>query len=322
VIKLIPPVADPNVLVGITTADDAAVYKMSDDLAIVLTADYFTPVVDDPYDFGRIAVTNSLSDIYAMGARPAIGLNLVGFPALTLPITILEEILRGGVDQARQAGISIVGGHSIDDPEPKYGLVVLGFVNPKDVISNATAEAGDVLLLTKPIGTGIISTAIKREVATPDEIARVTEAMTTLSRAASEAMQKVGVSACTDVTGFGLLGHLHEMTSASRVGARIRLSDVPVIEGARELAAQDMTPGGTYRNLDFLERRKAVVWEGDLSELDKLLLCDAQTAGGLLISVPARKSEEMERELAQAGVRAVRIGEIVPDPESRIYVGL
>jgi len=313
-------VTDPNVLVGITTADDAAVYRVSDDLAVVLTVDYFTPVVDDPYDFGRIAVTNSLSDIYAMGARPAIALNLVGFPVGTLPIEILEEILRGGVDQAQKAGISIVGGHSIDDPEPKYGLVVLGFIDPHRVMSNATARAGDVLLLTKPIGTGIISTAIKRGAARPEEIRRVTELMTTLNKEASEAMQKVGANACTDVTGFGLLGHLHEMTSASRVGARIRLSDVPVIEGAREILAQNMVPGGTYRNLEFLEGCGAVIWEGDLSEQDKLLLCDAQTAGGLLISVPEEKASQMEQELVRSGIPAARIGEMIDEPNRRIVI--
>jgi len=308
------------VLVGITTADDAAVYRISDDLALVLTADYFTPIVDDPYEFGRIAVTNALSDIYAMGAKPVIGLNLVGFPARTLPLDILQDILRGGVDQAKLAGVSIVGGHSIDDPEPKYGLAALGFVHPDRVISNATAREGDVLFLTKPIGTGIVSTAIKEEAAPAAVVERATALMTTLNKEASEAMAKVGASACTDVTGFGLLGHLYEMTRGSKVGARVRMADVPIIEGARELLAQDFSPGGARRNLEFLTRCGAVVWEIDATAEDKLLLCDPQTAGGLLISIASEKTDMLQNELTQRGVVAARIGEMVHDPSGRILV--
>jgi selenide,water dikinase len=320
VLRLLPPATDPNVLVGITTADDAAVYRISDDLALVLTADYVTPIVDDPYDFGRIAVTNALSDIYAMGAKPVIGLNLVGFPARTLPLDILQDILRGGVDQARRAGVSIVGGHSIDDPEPKYGLAALGFVHPDRVISNASAKEGDVLFLTKPIGTGIVSTAIKEEAAPAAVVERATALMTTLNKEASEAMAKVSASACTDVTGFGLLGHLYEMTRASKVGARIRMVDVPVIEGVHELLAQDFSPGGARRNLDFVTGRGGVVWDGEFSDLDKLLLADPQTAGGLLISVPEAKAAELQSELAATGTLAARIGEMIHDSEGRIWV--
>lgn len=318
VLKKLPVAADPNVLVGVTTSDDAAVYKVSEDIAVVLTVDFFTPIVDDPYEFGRIAVTNALSDIYAMGARPVIGLNLVAYPSKTLPMVILEEILKGGADQAQKAGVSIVGGHSIDDPEPKYGLVALGFVNPDRVMSNATAKEGDDIILTKPIGTGIISTAIKKEVATPEEIKSAIGYMTTLNKTASEVMQQVGASACTDVTGFGLLGHLYEMTCGSGVGADIRLDDVPVIKGVRELLAKDMAPGGAYRNLDYLTNCGAIVWDGDFTEEDKLLATDPQTAGPLLISVPKEKSAEMLEEMKSSGVEAVKIGEMVHDPEGKI----
>lgn len=319
-LNYIPAVTDPNVLVGITTADDAAVYKVAEDIAVVLTVDFFTPVVDDPYDFGRIAVTNSLSDIYAMGAKPIIGLNLIGFPTQQLPITVLQEILRGGSDQAKNAGVSIVGGHSIDDPEPKYGMVALGLIHPAKVKSNATAEEGDVLFLTKPIGTGIISTAIKREVAGDSEIEEATRWMTTLNRDASEVMQKVGAHACTDVTGFGLLGHLHEMTYASRVGAKIRLNAVPVMKGVRDLLDRGMSPGGAYRNLDFLVGCGGVIWQGKMSEQDKLLLFDPQTAGGLLISAPAENADEMESELTRTGVTAARVGQMIHDPDGKIVV--
>ncbi len=315
-----PPVTDPNLLVGLSSSDDAAVYRISDDLAAVLTVDFFTPVVDDPYDFGRIAVTNALSDIYAMGAKPAVALNVVSFPSRSLPVEILEQILRGGSDQSKTAGVSIAGGHSIDDPEPKYGQVVLGFVHPKRIITNSTARAGDILFLTKPIGTGIIATAIKNAAAPPEVIDRAVANMTTLNRTASEVMQRIGVHACTDVTGFGLLGHLREMTLASKVGTAIDFKAVPAIEGTRELLALDMAPGGTSRNLAFLTDNNAVVWEADVTEDDRLLLADAQTAGGLLISVAAEKADELECQLVKSGSFAAPIGEIIDDPTCRIHV--
>jgi selenide, water dikinase len=315
VLKLIPPVTDPNILVGLATADDAAVYRLTDDLAVVLTVDYFTPIVDDAYDFGRIAATNALSDIYAMGARPLIALNLVGFPSKTQPISILEDILRGGADQAGKAGVNIVGGHSIDDPEPKYGLVVLGTVHPERVMSNSGARIGDRLFLTKPIGTGIISTAIKVGECPPEVEQAAIGLMTTLNREAAEAMIAAGANACTDVTGFGLLGHLHELIEASGVGARINASAVPIIPGVRELLAEDMVPGGTERNLDYLETCSAVQWEKGITEEDKLLLSDAQTAGGLLISIPAEHADRLRGLLEQAQTPAVaEVGEIVEGP--------
>lgn len=306
---------------GLSTSDDAAVYRVSDDLAIVLTVDFFTPVVDDAYEFGRIAVTNALSDIYAMGAKPVLALNLVAYPSRTRPLDKLEEILRGGSDQAAAAGVSIAGGHSIDDPEPKYGLCVMGIVNPSRVLTNSGARVGDRLILTKPIGTGIVNTAIKHDTAPPEAIAESIRVMTMLNGPASEAALEVGCNACTDVTGFGLLGHLHEMAFGSGAGAIVRFHDVPLIQGVKELLALDEAPGGTYSNRDHLVSEGAVVWPEGLSEEDQLALCDAQTAGGLLISVAADRAEELLNALRTAGTLcAVEIGEIIDDPMCRIHV--
>lgn len=316
-----PVVTDPNVLVGLTTSDDAAVYRISDDLAVVLTADFITPIVDDAYEFGRIAVTNALSDIYAMGAKPVLALNLVAFPAKTLSLGRLMEILRGGADQAAAAGVSIVGGHSIDDPEPKYGFAVMGMVNPKDVLVNSAARPGDKLILTKPLGTGIIATALKQGAAPPESVARATEVMTTLNGPAAEVARRVGCHACTDVTGFGLLGHLHEMTSASGVGARVKLSRIPLIEGVEELAKADMAPGGTERNLEFLNSEGVITWSDVIVEHMRLVLCDAQTSGGMLFSVSPDASDRIVSELHEADVlAAAEIGEIIPDSDCRITV--
>lgn len=318
-----PVVTDPNVLVELSTSDDAAVYRITDDIAAVLTVDFFTPVVDDAYEFGRIAVTNALSDVYAMGAKPVIALNLVAYPSRTRPLNKLEDILRGGSDQAAAAGVSIVGGHSIDDPEPKYGLAVMGLVNPAKVLTNAGAQVGDRLVLTKPLGTGIITTAIKHSTAPAEVAARAIEVMTTLNAAAAEAMIEVGCHACTDVTGFGLLGHLHEMTLASGVGARVRFTNVPLIEGVKELLRLDEAPGGTYMNLEFLSTTGAVVWEDELPEDYQLALCDAQTAGGLIISVSPERSDELIEALKRADTLAAAvIGEVIPDSECRIRVEL
>lgn len=313
-----PPVTDPNVLVGLSTSDDAAVYKISDTIAAVLTVDFFTPVVDNPYDFGAIAVTNALSDIYAMGATPVIGLNLVAYPSKTRPLEVLEEILKGGADQAVKAGVSIVGGHSIDDPEPKYGMCVLGVVDPAQIIKNIGAKPGDRLILTKPIGTGIITTAIKHNLASDIEIETATDIMTQLNAEASKIMVKVGVSACTDITGFGLFGHMHEMLAASGTGARIDLQEVPVIEGVRRLMELDEIPGGTERNLEYLEQKQAVDWQG-CDDHTRLLACDAQTAGGLLISVPSERADYLLNQLRAGGtLQAAVIGEVVEDSKHRI----
>lgn len=310
---------DPRVLVGRAGADDAAVYKISDDLAVVQTVDYFTPIVDDPYAFGAIAAANSLSDVYAMGAKPAMALNVVGFPVDKLSLDIMVQILRGGSDKAQEAGISIAGGHTIDDNEPKYGLVVMGLVHPDRVITNSGAEPGDVLILTKPIGTGIISTAMKAEIASQESIDIAVKAMSTLNKAAAESMIDVGVNSCTDVTGFGLLGHLHEMVSASHVGAKVNLEKVPLIPGTRELADDLIIPAGTSRNHEYLS--DCVVWGDGIEYEEQMIFCDAQTSGGLLISVPEERSAALVKSLKGSdALVAAQIGTIIEDEGCKIWV--
>jgi len=305
--------------VGPETADDAAVYRLDEERAIVQTVDYITPVVDDPYSCGLIAAANSLSDIYAMGGRPLFALNIVGFPVGTLPLHILEEILRGGADKVREAGASIVGGHSIDDPEPKYGLVVTGLIDPTRVIRNSTARVGDDLVLTKPLGVGIITTGIKRRVVSGATIDAAVELMATLNRSASEAMVEAGAHACTDVTGFGLLGHLHEMTAGSKVGARIALSKVPVLPDAWDLVRRGVCPGGTKRNRDSLQ--SAIIWGDGIRDEAQLILCDAQTSGGLLIAVAKATTPSLVQRLLELRTPAAAvIGEIVEDPSGHITV--
>jgi len=298
--------------------DDAAVVRLSDETALVLTIDFFPPVVDDPYDYGRIAAANATSDIYAMGAQPLVALNVVCFPS-SLSRDVLAEILRGGADKAAEAGFAIAGGHTLNDPEPKYGLVVVGLVRPGEQIANATARPGDALVLTKPVGTGIITTAIKAGVAPESATRRAVEVMAALNAQASQAMLAVGVHAATDVTGYGLLGHLHEMTVASRAGARIRASRVPVIDEAWALAAEGVIPSGSWSNFDSLEA--AVAWAPGLRENANIVLADAQTSGGLLIAVEPAKAESLMRELHRRGVaEAAVIGEMVDDPEGRVWV--
>jgi selenide,water dikinase len=306
------------VLVGPKTADDAAIYRVSDELALIQTVDFFTPVVDDPYQFGAIAAANSLSDVYAMGGRPVLALNVVGFPRKSdvAPLSMLAEILRGGAEKAREAGIDIVGGHTVDDKEPKYGLCVTGFVHPKEYWANVGGGAGDRLVLTKPIGTGIVTTALKAGTASEEAARMAIETMATLNRAAAEIGREVGVRACTDITGFGLLGHLREMLFG--VGARIHLSAVPVLPEARELAAKGSIPGGTRRNKESLNR--VVTYDDAIGEADRLLLCDAQTSGGLLFAVESSRCEELLSGLAGAGVSAGVIGELTAGPEGRIEV--
>jgi len=257
------------------------------DRLVVQSVDFFTPIVDDPYQFGQIAAANALSDIYAMGGRPLFALNIVAFPRHDLPLEILNEILRGGMDKAREAGIQIVGGHSIDDKEPKYGLVVTGEVKEAQLIRNDSAQVGDWLLLTKPLGTGIIATAIKKGLASEESVTQAVEAMTTLNRDAAEAALEVVVHAMTDVTGFGLLGHLLELCQASGVQAAIDLAALPFLSGARYLAEDGVIPGGTRSNLAYVQQ--ALTIEGEVSEIDQLLATDAQTSGGLLIALSPEK---------------------------------
>jgi selenide,water dikinase len=319
VLRHVLPVDDPNALVGLSTGDDAAVYRLTDDRALVVTADFFTPIVDDPFDFGRIAAANALSDIYAMGARPLFVLNLVGFPRRLLGEGILEEILRGGSEVARAAGVPTLGGHSIDDAEPKYGMVAIGEVDPARMVTNAAARPGDALVLTKPIGSGVIATAIKNDVAPEEVVAAAIDVMTTLNRGASEAMVAAGVRAGTDVTGFGLLGHLHRLLAASGVAARVRANAVPLIEGALALAEAGNVPGGTVRNL--ADVAASVSFAATVDQRTRTLLGDAQTSGGLLVAVaPERLNALLEALAGVAPVGAV-IGEVVEGPPGRIEVG-
>lgn len=310
-LRSLPVSDDPNALVGAATADDAAVYRLSPEQALVATVDYITPVVDDPYAFGQIAAANSLSDVYAMGARPLFALNVVGFPRDRLPLDTLARILEGGAAKAAEAGISVLGGHSIDDPEPKYGLVALGLVHPDRVVTNAGARPGDRLFLTKPLGMGVITTAIKRDAAPAVVVEQAVATMAALNRAAAEAMLEIGPHAATDVTGFGLLGHLLEMLNASGVGATLRLDQVPVLDGVWDLLRAEIYPGGTRRNHAHVSPR--VDW-GDLDEYEQLLLADAQTSGGLLIAVPAERAGALHDALTARGVLAAEIGAVTDEP--------
>jgi selenide,water dikinase len=312
------PPNDPNLLVGLDTADDAAVYRLRDDLAVVFTADFFTPIVDDPYDFGRVAATNALSDVYAMGGRPVMALNLVGWPREGLPFELLARVIDGGAAVVRGAGALVVGGHSIDDAEPKYGLAVIGTVDPRAVLTNGGARPGDALVLTKPIGLGIISTALKRDEAPPALLAEAVRLMTTLNEAARDAALEVGVNAATDITGFGLLGHLREMLMASGLSARIDPSRVPVIDGVRDLLAAGMVAGGTKRNHAFVD--PDVDWSG-LSDDEQLLLADAQTSGGLLLAVEPSRAGALVTALGSRGTPAAAvIGHTVEGSPGRIGI--
>ncbi len=290
---MLPPITDPRVLVGSATADDAAIVKLSDDLALVLTTDFFTPIVDDPRDFGRVAAANALSDVYAMGGAPLAALSLVGFPE-SLEASILGDILAGANEIAAEAGIAIIGGHTIKSEEPIFGLAVTGTVHPTKVVTNAGARPGDVLLLTKPIGLGIITTAAKND---QDELGAIGEAirvMTTLNRAAAEVLAKREVHALTDVTGFGLLGHLRNMTAASGVTAEVWFDQVPILTAARTYVGAGIAPGGTRANAKFLA--DWVSYAEDVTPDERLLLCDAQTSGGLLAAVPESEVESIMRE--------------------------
>jgi selenide, water dikinase len=306
--------------VGTSTSDDAAVYRLTPEIALVQTVDFTTPLVDDPYTFGQIAAANSISDVYAMGGQPLLALNVVAFPTESLPMEVLGEILRGGLDKAQEAGVRIIGGHSIDDREPKYGLAVTGIVHPDRVLRNSTARVGDRLILTKPLGMGIVSTAIKRDLASPELMVRAVRVMTTLNKNAARAALDIGVDACTDVTGFGLLGHLHEMTAGSGVGAEIQLHRVPVLREVVELAAQGVVPGGTKRNLSFVDG--FVSFDPTVDSVQRLILADAQTSGGLLLAVPPDRGDDLLRALHANDVPVfAEIGVITDDPSGRITVG-
>lgn len=314
----LPPITDPNVLVGTSTADDAAIYRLSDDLALVLTTDFFTPIVDDPYDFGAVAAANALSDVYAMGGTPVAALAIVGFPDHLLPPEILGDILRGAHEKAVEAGIAIVGGHTIKAEEPIFGLAVTGSVHPARMLSNAGAKPGDVLILSKPLGLGIISTAAKNDQDPLEAIHAAIAVMKTLNRSAAEVFVSAGTHALTDITGFGLLGHLRNVVAASKVSARVFLDHVPVLPEAWEYVRAGVAPGGTHANSRYLADH--VTYADDLTKEDQLVLCDAQTSGGLLGAVPPERAEETVRQLRERGLAAATIiGEIDTGPAGRIF---
>jgi len=279
----------PNLLVGLEVSDDAAVYRISDELAVILTVDFFAPVVDDPYDYGAIAAANAMSDVYAMGGEVVLAVNICGFP-IDLPSKMVSEILRGGAEKVAEAGGALAGGHTVIDEEPKYGLAVMGFVHPDHIATKAAAKAGDVLVLTKPLGVGIIASALKREVARPDHVKAAVEVMKTLNRKAAQLMQQVGVDAVTDVTGFALLGHAQEMAQKSGVGIYLSLESLPFLEGAKSYAERRIFPAGAGRNQKCYAPH--VRFAPSVSEWMQMLLYTPETSGGLLIAVPEKKLEE------------------------------
>ncbi len=310
---------DENVLVGLDRADDAGVYKVSEDLALIQTVDFFTPVVDDPYWFGQIAAANALSDVYAMGGIPKTAMNLVAFPVKQMDLSVLRRIIQGGLDKLTEAGVVLVGGHSIEDRELKYGLSVTGFIHPRKVLTKKGLRPGDRLVLTKPLGTGIVNTAIKAGLASEALTDRVTRLMAALNREAAAVMAGFDVHACTDVTGFGLLGHLAEMVSGSGAGARLDSGRVPVIAEALEFAAMGLIPAGAYKNREF--REQMVAFDDTVPRALRDVLFDPQTSGGLLISVGADQADGLVAALRAAGVGdAARIGEVIESAEETIRV--
>jgi len=303
--------------VGIENAEDAGVYKLREDLAIVQTLDFFTPIVDDPYTFGQVAAANSLSDVYAMGGKPVVAMNIVCFPINKMDISILQDILKGGLNKMREAEVLLVGGHSVEDNELKYGLSVTGTIHPEKVLTNKGAITGDKLILTKPLGTGIINTALKRGLAHEHSVAESIKCMTTLNKKAAELMKEVEVHACTDITGFGLLGHACEMVEGQDVGIVIYSSAVPILPGTEDLAQMGLIPGGTIRNRDF--RLSMIERSTEISDERLLILFDAQTSGGLLFALSSQHSEGLLKRLHEGGIRdAAIVGEVVSEPKGKI----
>lgn len=308
----------PELLVGHETSDDGGVYQLTDEIALVQTLDYFTPIVDDPYMFGQIAAANALSDVYAMGGTPKTVLNIVGYPVKKLGADMLAEILRGAGDKVIESGAVTIGGHSIDDQEPKFGLSVTGIVHPKKVWKNVGARPGDVLVLTKPIGVGIMTTGIKRQAVTSEQEQQVTEVMATLNKKAAEPLHRFSPHAVTDVTGFGLLGHGSEMASGSNVSFEISLSKVPILEGTLELAKNGVVPGGSKSNHKWLEND---VEYTDISPEEQIILCDAITSGGLLTALPEDEARQYVEILHKEGIEAASIiGKVIEKKEKLIYV--
>lgn len=311
--------SDPNLIMGLEHSEDAGVYKLTEELAMVQTVDFFTPVVDDPYQFGQIAVANSLSDVYAKGGRPLTALNIVCFPIRDMDVSVLRETLRGGLDKMHEAEVVLVGGHSVEDKEFKYGLSVTGVVHPSRVIPNTGCREGDKLILTKPLGVGIINTGIKGGLATPESVEQAVQCMSALNRKASELMQATTVHACTDITGFGLLGHACEMIEGTEVGMVIHATAVPFLAEAKGLAEIGIIPGGMYRNRDF--RLHMVDLEPGVPEVLSVIMFDPQTSGGLLMSLAADEADALLAAMHAEGLTdAAIIGEVVGEPKGRIVV--
>ena len=309
----------PKNTIGFESSEDCAVSPLDEDHFLIQSVDFFTPIVDDPYTFGQIAAANSLSDIYAMGGMPLHALNIAEFPSDDLPLEILTEIMQGGLEITKQANIPILGGHTIKDPVPKYGLVVTGRVEKENLTLNSTAKAGDVLILTKPLGSGIIATAIKKDKAPKSIMEEAVNVMTNLNSGATIAMNAVGVNACTDITGYGLLGHLLEMCKGSNVSVTLEFNEIPLIQGVYELAQKGFIPGGTKRNLDYVSSQ--VNFSKNISQEQQYILADAQTSGGLLISVAKEKAEDLQKTLTENNtLSSAVVGHVYNPAESTIYV--
>lgn len=311
VLGALPLIIDPNVMVGLAARDDAAVYRIAPDRALVATVDFFTPIVDDPTEFGAIAAANAVSDLYAMGARPLFALGITAFPREKLSTGLLEKIVAGGAAKMGEAGIAVVGGHSVDDPEPKFGYAVVGEAHPDRIVTHGGAHAGDLLYLTKPLGSGLVTTAVKRGLCPPAVERDAVAVMSHLNREASAAMLESGATAATDVTGYGLIGHLANLAG----GADLDLESIPYMDGVRDLAERDLFSGGSRRN--HAAYAKQVDW-GGTSQLDQLMLCDAQTSGGLLVAIPKENGSRFEAAFASAPYPAVRIGTINGDGSLRV----
>jgi len=316
----LPLIQDPNLLTGFEHAEDAGVYKLSADLALVQTVDFFTPTVDDPFTFGQIAAVNALNDVYAMGGKPLTAMNIVCFPIKTMDKSVLREVLRGGLDKMREAGVLLIGGHSVEDNEIKYGLSVTGVIHPDKVLFNRGAKAGDSLILTKPLGTGIISTAIKAGDASAELITKAISSMTQLNKKASEIMvEEGGIHACTDITGFGFLGHACEMIEDGDVGMNINSATVPVFEGVRDLLETGFVPGGLYRNKNF--RISQIEAENTCPAWILDILFDPQTAGGLFFSLPRKQAQNLVEKMLRSGIAAAAVvGEVVADHPGKIFI--
>jgi selenide,water dikinase len=319
ILKYLPLPVDPNILVDIDTHDDAGVYRVNNELALVLTTDFFPPVCSDPYEFGQIAAANSISDVYAMGGDPVLALNIMMFPASKLPMEVYAEILKGGFDKAAEAGVRIIGGHTIDDSPPKYGLAVVGYIHPQKIISNAGARPGDSLILTKPIGTAVILAGHKLGMVSDDDLTKAKIQMKLLNKTGAEVMKKYKIKGATDITGFGLAGHALKMAKASKVSFKINMRDVPLIGNSYQLIDDGCIPGASFRNLDYAE--KDIGFADDLDYNLKMLAFDAQTSGGLLFAAPAENVNKILEDLQNVGLSNSKIiGEVTEPGEKFIYL--